>query len=220
MRLRFFIFSLFFATGVYAKPDCSILDSKIVEKQWLIELPESQLRLEPVHPNASGVNNDGVYQGSYKGREVVVKKIIPQVDIELVTVYRELTLYTQTSRLGISPEFFGVMKFADGGFGIVTQKISPSWIARTSGTKGNGIPEALKNASPKLRKTWYANMERIVKKVTQSNIHMYDMQFLITPSGKVYLIDMESYQRKTDPQALKDNYTDLLDFRNQILGNL
>lgn len=215
------IFCLIFVVSnsglLQAGPNCEVLSEKLLEKNWLIEIPESSLELKEVHKGASGANNDGVYQGAYRGEDIVVKKILPGTAIELQLIYTEIKLYYQLSRRDFSPRFYGVMRFKDGAFGLVSKKIKDSWIARHSYQKDNGIPDAVSKVSLSTRKKWYSEMENIVRKLTESKIHMFDMQFILSPDGRAYLIDMEAYSRKEDPQVLNENMENLRDFQRQLL---
>jgi len=222
MKNIIFILLLSCAVSAQAAVNCMPLEKKIEEKKWLIELHERDLVKKPIHEGEqSGVNNDGVYQGRYQGVDVVVKKMIAGVPIELQVIYNQLKFSTYISAMGFGPRFFGVMRFADGGFGIVSERIAPSWIAReiNAHTDRNGLPEAVASVSMEVRQKWYRGMETIVMKLTQEKIHMFDMQWLLTPEGRVYLIDYEFYKVVRDKETLFENYTSLRGFRRQILGD-
>lgn len=201
---------------------CMTLELALQEKRWQLPLVEGELTKGAVHDSIMGKNNRGLYQGVYQGADIVVKKVdlvyLGQslknaVALNLIS---EIRFAFELSNMGIAPKFFGVMRFSDGAYGIVTERIYPSWLARRVGHSSNQIPQALRAVNDSVKFKWVEKMNQIVRLISSKKIRAHDLQFLLTPKGEVFVIDFGVYERSDNVDVSVENHANLSTIVSQI----
>lgn len=169
----------------------------------LSTLKENALYKEDVHIDSPGTNTGGgVYQGKYSGKEVVVKPLRfkgkPgefESSNSAENIMKEVFLYREVSDLAIAPKLLGVMRFDNGDYGLITEKVNYSWVARQQEWENQDqTAEAVASVSPEIQKEWRKAMTLAVDRLSESGIFAQDLQFLLTPDGEAWLIDVGLFE--------------------------
>ena len=158
------------------------------------------LKKENVHPDAiSGRLNDGIYQGTYQGEPVVVKKY--RVDLKITkcsSLETETRAFLKLGAEKLTPQFYGLVSFGANEYGIVTKKVFPSILLRDINALGgfNSIAELdleldrFKAAPTQLRKKWLKSIQFAFRRLLDLRAEILDIHFLLDDDGNAYLIDL------------------------------
>jgi len=198
---------------------CVELDAVLAKQRLDLFVNETKLRRENVHADKnSGTSHIGIFQGQYEGHEVVIKKMNTDPGIDILkyvspkTILSEVVFSKVLSEAGVAPRFFGVMKFQDSSYGLVTKKISPSWTIRRSQEPDSEIGVAAHNADQAVVDGWKRRLVEIVSTLNKLGVVALDMQFLLTPKGEAYVYDFGGYTDGTPELSARINNNALREF--------
>ncbi len=155
-----------------------------------------------------------VYSGKMKGREIVAIGGIAKTDL-----LQEARLYILLNKLGLCPQFLGVTQDAEGNDLIVLERVYGILVKR----KGFRPEKLLGLHATDQTILEIQNTGQLLHKIGIRSAP--DLQFLITDSGKPYLIDLEYLfdEPNMGPDPRDEAswvVTKLKEFLNKVVGNL
>jgi len=172
----------------------------------------------------SGANNMGIFEAELNGQRVLIKKLDSQMNDNQFSwhleqgYFEEIEQYIQLSRLGLTPKFRGLVKFGDNRYGIISDLISPSFLLRDTYSVESEVSRHIElvmtSVDNKIKELWKLRLKEIVNVLNENNYTVSDFQVLLTPEGKVYVIDIEGFSN-SKKNVTKKNYKAL-----EILLNL
>lgn len=194
------------AASANAANQCSgLFESQVTLKT---SIPQSELtQVKPLN----GVNGTAtVFSATYQGKDVVIKlresNPLKEIDMEFYKTQRASNLKDAKNEarwllwfnaLGVGAKFYG-FTFIDGQIAIVVERVTEPNVVLKEPNESDPISDYRKEfAQKKIRvtKETIASLNKVIDLLLEHQVMGYDLQFLLTQSGKLVLIDTEGFKK-------------------------
>lgn len=161
---------------------------------------------------AGGMGNKGMLRASLEdGREVIVKLSNPATRSK-EQLLQEARMCMILNKLGLGPKFHGLISFANGDYGLVTDYVSGTPFPKAKG----GVPMSFK-----LQESHAEEILATGRTLIRAGIvSAHDLQFILNAEGHAVVIDPEFLDFRAPPIAIEEMPTDPIVITEKYADNL